>query len=267
MTSSILNELSYSGRYYTIANLGDNIYNGKIEFPRWMYTDTGFSYYLTDKAGNVQAGAIPANNNQLYHILRLETKDSEKASPKTEINVIAQETSGAKVKPEEIVIYQMGGTTPFKTITYSSADSLKLTSSNFPANSFIKVVIKLPDNKSKPWNRYTHPAYIYTGKSNSGAMDYIYPPYNGRIAINSDAPVLARTIVTSVPYEECKNWSIAKWENGRHCIREEVLNCNGSTHAYYKMYDTDNDIEGATCYAVIVHFADGTKAMSQIMQK
>lgn len=270
LSTSTIRNIEDSGRFVRRADLtGTNdVYDGKIEFPRWLFTDTGFSYQFSDRAGNIQSGTIPVNNNQLYHILRLETKDSEKNSPKTEINVIAQETSGVKVKPEEIVIYQMGGTT-LKRITYSSEVSLQLKASNsdFPSNTFIKVVIKLPDESSSPWNRYTHPAYIYTGKSNSGAMDYIYPPYNGRIAINSDAPVLARTIVTSVPYEECKNWSIAKWENGRHCIREEVLNCDGSTHAYYKMYDTDNDIEGATCYAVIVHFADGTKAMSQIMQK
>ena len=269
LSTSTVNDIESSGRVVCRTNLAEinNLYKGKIEFPRWMFTDTGFSYYFRDRGGNLRFGTIPANNSQLYHILRLETKETEKNTSKTEIDVVAQETSGSKVKPEKIVIYQVGSTTPCTTITYSNADSLKLTDSAFPSNTFIKVVIKLPDEQSSPWNRYTHPAYIYTGASNSGTMDYIYPAYNGKIAINSDAPVLARTVVTSASYEECKNWSVSKWENGRKYIREEVLNCDGISHAYYKIYNTDNDIEDGSCYAVIVHFADGSKAMSQIMQK
>ncbi|MBO4534204.1 MAG: hypothetical protein IKX70_04720 [Treponema sp.] len=269
LDTATVNRIGKYGRVVCGAELAGNndLSQGKIQIPRWMFTDTGFSYYFRDRGGNLKFGTIPANNSQLYHILRLETKEDEKNSPKTQIDVVAQETSGSQVKPEMIEIYQVGSTTPCTTITYSNADSLKLTDSAFPSNTFIKVVIKLPDEQSSPWNRYTHPAYIYTGKSNSGTMDYIYPAYNGKIAINSDAPVMARTVVTSASYEECKNWSVSKWENGRKYIREEVLNCDGISHAYYKIYNTDNDIEDGSCYAVIVHFADGSKAMSQIMQK
>lgn len=265
-------DFSRSGKTLCIAEVTDigTGHQGTVTIPRWMFTDTGFSYYLSDKAGNVCAQAIKADNSQDYNLFRLETEEGGQNSVKTKIKLAGARTFGSKINPEKIIIYTWNDSkwnNPKEVGWTSDTQVLVKGDNTYSENKFIRIVLKLPDNKTTPNNRYTHPAYIYTGKSNTGTKDYIYPAYNGIIAINSDAPVLARTVVTGAEYDECKNWSASEWENGRKCIKEEVLACDGSNHAYYKMYNKEADIESATCYAVIVHFADGTKAMSQIMQK
>lgn len=42
---------------------------------------------------------------------------------------------------------------------------------------------------------------------------------------------------------------------------------NPTPRKYELPMDTINSIQGHCCYVVVAHFADGTKAMSQVMQK
>ena len=278
ITNEILTSIENSGRLVCKASLPDedNIKEGKIEFPHWMYTDTGFTCYIYDNAGNVKTYSQEADNSWSYRIVKMEKIQPEAGGQIQEpyINVVKEVVSEKSSWPDKVLLYSWNTSTQkwdyVNQRAYNNNSNWLLKSElNYGDNKFIKVIFQR--NASQMYDIPSAPAYIYTGNSNTGNKDYIYPVFMGSngatVAICSDAPVFARTVVTNKAYEECKNWSISEWEDRRKYIKEELLTFSNNEPTIYKIYDSESDIAGATCYAVIVHFADGTKAMSQIMQK
>ena len=287
ITNSVEVALGNSGRYYTktaYLTTAGNSNEGYITIPRWLYTDTGFTYYLYDRAGNVKTGVkIPNDRPQYFKITNIgKTKgtsdeDKDKIIEMTVsfhwINTFATKTT------ESVSLYAWNDNgwndTSYSSVSTNNAmysGSIVFSKSQFPENKFVKVVLKLRNDVVS--STYAHPSYIYTGLSNSGDNDYVYPPFEDSISIKSDAPVLVRTVVTSVPYEECKNWTVEEWEDGRHCIKEDVLNFSteNTSPKVYKMYNDDpNDTSWNMlkdkCYIAVIHFANGRRVMSTIMQK
>ena len=115
---------------------------------------------------------------------------------------------------------------------------------------------------------YSIPAYYYHGVSNSGDYDYLQA--NGAskdsVIVSSDAPVLVETLTTGYSYEICKEWTKAYWQRNRRSIGLKQIDFDSSSRA--KKYSIPVDyIDQGDCYVVIVHFADGSSTMSEVMQK
>ena len=163
------------------------------------------------------------------------------------------------------------------------------------------VIIYTFNNDSKIWDRYTYsfssytrtypsssssssepvflkvtsefgpPKYYYYNNSsnfsNSGKYDYILPNGSAKdsVVISSDAPVYVHTVVSSYPYETCKNWTVDDWEFYKKTLGDEQFNF--SVHDQQKYNIPYEDINKNECYVVIAHFADGTSAMSDVMVK
>ena len=285
--SSDLIKIDNAGLFYTnaagltvFADSHTDIHNGYITIPRWLYTDTGFTYYYRDRNGNTRCNFVEPNvYSQLFKISRF-TKSSPQTDDSATISIALQLLDYKVVHTKRVLIYEWDSTNEKWSSTYKSKDydtlysaTIDLSSgTHYSSKKFVKVVVDV--NSGKVCNCFTHPAYVYTGKSNSGDYDYLYPPFNNNLSIASDAPVLVRTVVTSASYDECKNWSAAEWEDGKHCIKEEVLDFSSTKTSpkVYHMYNDDPDDPSVNwlknkCYAAVVHFADGSRAVSQVLQK
>jgi hypothetical protein len=128
------------------------------------------------------------------------------------------------------------------------------------------------------------PRYYYTGtEQNSGTYDLVLPNGNSNssVAIQSDAPVFVQTLVTNVSYNECKDWSTDRWDFYKKPVDERMLSFSADTttidengtvttrgdHSPKRYTIPMDQIEDDQCYCVVVHFADGTTAQSQVWQK
>ena len=135
-------------------------------------------------------------------------------------------------------------------------------SSDLPANSFVKVLSKL-------YTGYGRPLYFYTGSAGSGKYDFLWPDGNSKssVAISSDAPVFVHTLSTGKSYEECKNWSVSDWEFLHRDSASSLMTFSEEDHFFQKYTIPMEEIKDGECYCVIAHFADGSTAMSEVMQK
>ena len=111
----------------------------------------------------------------------------------------------------------------------------------------------------------------YTG-SNTGTGDFNLLYKNGTskssMAVQSDAPVFIHTLVTTHPYEECKDWDLMQWETFPRELGAKQIDFSSSDHAARRYsIPVDEMNENEKCYVVIAHYADDTTAMSEVMQK
>ena len=128
----------------------------------------------------------------------------------------------------------------------------------------------------------TIPGFYYTGKEkNTGIYDLVLPNGNSKdsVAIQSDAPVLVQTLITPVSYNECKDWSTDKWDFYKKPVDEKIMTFTSDTvdgegnvitygNHNPKRYSIDLEkVPNGYCYTVVAHFADGTKAQSQVWQR
>ena len=272
ISDEIIAELREQRQIYTAVAVDSDDYSAKFELPVWLGI-AGYSYYIYDNGGNLVCNSRNTSNAR-QRIKELSKPDLYSISFKWESFGQAFGYFG------ELYVSKWDGTgwKDYKTIgasTFTVPGDFKnptilTVGTHYPSNSFIKLYyyhISDSENSSRLW--YTHPVYIYTGASNTPNRTVIYPPVDDYVLISSDAPVLARTIVTDQPYEVCKNWTKLEWEEGRKCIREDVLTFaeDDYTAKSFKMYDSEADLKNVKCYVVIVHFADGSVARSQIIQK
>lgn len=122
----------------------------------------------------------------------------------------------------------------------------------------------------------TSPAtYYYTGLkkdsnnnyifSNSGSYDFLLPNGSSKdsVIISSDAPVLVHTLVSTYPYDICKNWNVDDWEFYKKEVGLTQINFTEKDQKKYKI--PVDEINKYECYVVIAHFADGTSVMSEVM--
>ena len=90
-----------------------------------------------------------------------------------------------------------------------------------------------------------------------------------------------QTLVTNVSYNECKDWPTDKWDFYKKPVDEQILSFSADTtttdengtvttlgdHSPKRYTIPVDQIEDGQCYCVVVHFADGTTAQSQVWQK
>ena len=114
-----------------------------------------------------------------------------------------------------------------------------------------------------------NPVYFVVDTPSSGKYDYILPVSGTKksVLVSSDSTTFVHTLVTKKPYEECKNWDEAKWEKNRRSIGEDAMAFTTDDHSPQKYNIPVTEIDSGDCYCVIAHFADGSTAMSEVMQK
>ncbi|MBR5402201.1 MAG: hypothetical protein IK102_10375 [Treponema sp.] len=261
-----------SGRTVCGTNETGNLYSRTITFPRWMYTDTGFTWYFTDNGGNVRCGVVMPN--QFKQLFKIQSMVKGTNSITVNVNRVVEDS----IRPKKALIYTWDSTknewNNLKEKSYPdgyfSDYSITLTKgTHYTADTFIKVSICSPRENYD--QKYSHYSYIYTGASSSNPEieNWVDGPFAGKVKVTSSAPVFARTVVTTATYEECKNWTTAQWEDGRKCIRERLLPCSASKpEQYYKVWDPADSygIDHARCYAVIIHFADGSREKGPVFE-
>jgi hypothetical protein len=135
---------------------------------------------------------------------------------------------------------------------------------------FYKVIYQVQGNSGTAFTYDNSvPRYYYYGSQNTGDYDLILANGSSKdsVAISSDAPVFVQTLTTKYTYEECKTWSRQKWQRNRRHIGEKVIQFDADNHAAKRYNIPINEIDSGDCYCVIAHFADGSTAMSEVMQK
>ena len=150
----------------------------------------------------------------------------------------------------------------------------KYSNISLPTDSFVKMVVSAEkgDGSAEFSEQYGNsaPQYFYTGtQRNSGNYDYISPYVNDDpyVFVISDAPTFVHTLVTKHSFEECSKWkSVNKWEHNHRHIGDKYLVF--STDPERQRYRIPvEEMDSGDCYVVIAHFADGTSAISEVMQK
>ncbi len=150
-----------------------------------------------------------------------------------------------------------------KLYTYSA------TGATLPDNSYVMLFWGLVSfGERANYTDLSAPSYFYTGSASTGDYDLLMA--NGTstssVAISSDKPVFAHTLVTSKSYDECKNWSVGEWEYFNKDIGNKYLDFT-TNHNPQRYLIPVSEIDPGECYVVIAHFADGSTAMSEVMQR
>ena len=113
--------------------------------------------------------------------------------------------------------------------------------------------------------------YKYSGIQNTRVYDYLIPNGNSKetYLVCSDAPVYIHHLVTAVDYNICKNWKEDKWCLYAHDEGGKCFNFSPEEHSpkVYRLADAGYRPSEGECYVTIVHFADGSKIMTDVMQK
>ena len=90
------------------------------------------------------------------------------------------------------------------------------------------------------------------------------------VLVQSDAPVLVKTVYTKKPYSECSKWSIDEWGHDyRNSIGLKLIEFSEDEHSAkrYNIPIGEVSTNDYNCYCVLVYYADGTSDMSPIWQK
>ena len=105
--------------------------------------------------------------------------------------------------------------------------------------------------------------------TNTGKYDYILPYSNTSVLVSSDAEVFIHTLITSEPYDVCKDWTEREWETyHKHiCTQTLVFSADDHSAQRYNIVFAEGDIKKGDCYCVVAHFADGTMTKSAVFQK
>lgn len=193
-------------------------------------------------------------------------------------------------------LWESAGSTSFDILDTTNSEgehykSFQTTKSNLSKNKFYRILASSsPTDNSFYYD--ASPQYYYFGVQNTGAYDGILPNGNSTssVFISSDAPVFVHTLVTNKPYAECSEWDEDFWEQFTQELKPKQLNFSPEeehtitigqegeegyqTFTYTtgdhspKRYDIPVDqITEGHCYCVIAYFADGTCALSPVMQK
>jgi hypothetical protein len=273
ISDELIAELREQRQIYKAVTVASDAYSAKFELPVWLGI-AGYSYYIYDNGGNLVCNSRNTSNAR-QRIKELSKPDANSISFNWESfgqafgyfgKLCVSKWDGTGWQEYKTI----GSSTFIESGFFKNPTILKKTNDHYPADSFIKLYYyHLSGSTDTSSYYYTHPVYIYTGDSNTPNRTVIYPPVDDYVLISSDAPVLARTIVTDQPYEVCKNWTKLEWEEGRKCIKEDVITfaADDYTAKSFTMYNSEEDLKNVKCYVVIVHFADGSVARSQIIQK
>ena len=163
-------------------------------------------------------------------------------------------------------------TTPIETTKTGGGKVYTYSGVSLPSNQFVKVVgtAALEEHPSTPKFGNSVPYYIYTGSTkNSHEYDYITSLGSSKkeVLVVSDAPTFVHTIVTKYPLSECQNWTVEQWEHNHKHIGDKYMTFPTENPTAKKYTIPVDSMDTGDCYVVIAHFADGTTAMSEVMQK
>ena len=220
-----------------------------MDYPSGSFTSiekkTGFWNLITDKSPAVGFEDVRINDIFVY---KLQTTQNQQTSQ----NV----TSWVDATPDDKTEWDYDTSGSNGVITTVQAYGL-------PENQYVRIITALNENHSRP-------AYLYTGTPGTGTKDlFLSGGFADTYAIASDAPVFVHTLVTSRPYEECKDWSAKEWEYYKKHVGEQVLNftSNNTGVQAYTAPVSSTQIKSGDCYVVIAHYSTGRIAMSPVMVK
>ncbi len=252
--------------------------------------DTSFDYVLKDRAGNITSGtkstqALISPLKEIRYCPAVEkiTETSGGWSitsepwklPSWEYNIsdlmytpdtftvfIFNNDSGWNYYSSETISSDAENNMTDKSVVpYVYRTTLK--SSTIPQNSFVRIEA----TSTLYPNKMSRASYAHTGtKASSGKYDYIQMLSKNTVLVASDAPALVYTAATSKSYEECRDWTCYDWEffNDRAGFKQMDFSSSPVPQKYTINLD---EIDGGQCYCVIAHFANGTSALSEVMEK
>ena len=222
------------------------------------------TYTAADKNGNSRTGRFYVLNTPSTAYSKLEANEDGSW------NLITEELDSSLTPPGIYVYYDVFNA---ESGVWASEESIKKTRSqtngvsgglvytlkklSFPENIFLRLSTTY-DSKWSPVKCF------YTGQPGSGDYDLILPngASNDSVALQSDAPLLARTLITKEPYSDCSRWSVEEWERKGRAAGEKVLSFSESEHSPKKYKIPLEEIEEGEAYIVIVHFADNSTEKS-----
>ena len=264
-------------------------------------------YEARDKAGNIATGELIITKERIPNIGRIRISSRKSANNEDGLQFEGHKGAAQTPYPERSYYENQRMNISISRFTstqqenpWAFVDSVNLLSYDRSYGEYYWYpFIKLEKNKfyrilaTSSYNDYkASPQYYYFGVQNTGAYDGILPNGNSTssVFVSSDAPVFVHTLVTNKPYAECSEWDEDFWEQFTQELKPKQLNFSPEeehtitigqegeegyqTFTYTtgdhspKRYDIPIDqITEGHCYCVIAYFADGTCALSHVMQK
>lgn len=229
------------------------------------FSVTNVSYTIFDKAGNSHEYT---SNDGSYNI---NFKKVDK--PTYTLTENASNVTCAPSASESVYVYALEKQED--EYVWNLLDSA--TTYSFSQKSIHKLIVeKKLTNDTERSNDFgfSDPLYVCIGqgenlKASSGKYDYILPMSGTKksVLVSSDATTFVHTLVTKRPYSECKDWDEEKWEHHRRHIGDYQMDFSETDHSPQKYTIPVGEMDSGDCYVVIAHFADGSTAMSEVMQK
>lgn len=141
--------------------------------------------------------------------------------------------------------------------------SFQATSDNL-RNTYVKVNCFVSYSNFTSINAYSSWQYLYTGEP-STIQKMI--SFDEGLFIQSDQPVLVRTIVTSEAFETAKDWDYEEWNARHRSVNEEKLDFSPENKGLQIYNYNLSEIPEGSTYVAAVHFADGTVKMGPVLRK
>jgi hypothetical protein len=262
-----------------------------IEIEKWAESPTNygayfnyyFDYELYDKAGNylkkknhkedikfLPAISSISRNEDLWFLTSKEFDylyNPEILSPRIiaelrkldfEIYILNPDNTWSLYNIKKDIMFNLNWMGDTNIYTWTNAEGLEL-----PDDKIIKIFTSASSLNNTIWSI---PSYFYTGTQSTGKYDYIQSHTTKTVLIASDAPVFVHTVYVPKDYKECKNWTAEEWEYFHEHLGDTYMDFTATPTA--QRYNIPFDkIEEGSYYCVIAHFANGTSALSEVMEK
>ncbi len=243
------------------------------------FIKNGYSYYIKDMAGNITCGSNYENDTSYWNTTSVSYIGTNLS--------IHQETKGSSTR-RFAYAYEFNGSTWTtkwnKKIIDFSSNNFSTTYTPTSTTSFIKFYTSCIRQITTAFtfeNNFSIPFYAYLGlgtTSHDSTGDFLLPNGNGKdsVAIISKHPVLVQTLVSSQPYDVCKDWDYKEWiKKAKDIQNEKILDINTANlssgadcPSQTKQYTIETkNIPSGACYCVIAHFADGHALISNVVEK
>ena len=134
-------------------------------------------------------------------------------------------------------------------------------------SSYDNCFVKMATAESGGAGRIMNSVIFYNGTPGTGEFDWLTQNGNAKdyVFVSSDAPVYIHTLVTNIPYEQCKDWSSQEWLTFKRSIGDLYYDFADQKQRRYSV--PVNDIEKGSCYVVAAHFSDGHIEMSDVFER
>lgn len=247
----------------------------EIEDVATWFVRNGFSFYIKDMAGNWFCGANQTDDSSF------KVKTTNISFPTTNSITITQSSTLTYTR-RFAYVYELNGSS-WNPITQkkaiSSGNSMTISDITI-SRDFIMVYTsgfeqKYIDDNNEAY--FSCPIYAYAGSidisGHNKDNDFLLPNGNGKtsVAVVSEHPVLVQTLVSTQPYDVCKDWDYADWLYMKKEVIKEARNeriLYPSSPTEYMIYNIQTErISSGNCYCVIAHFADGHALISNVVEK